>query len=74
MNLSYRVPEIKVEVLGVGFQAFLDPSINQPVFSQRGVARALEMPSTSLRRILASETNKILARGGFTLHRTRHDR
>lgn len=61
-----RVPVISggIKVLGVKFQAFVDPSTSQPVFSQRGAARALKMPGTSLRRILMSEDFKAL-RGGY---------
>lgn len=57
-----RISEIPggIKVLGVKFQAFVDPETAQPVFSQRGAARALQMPGTSLRRILASNNFKAL--------------
>lgn len=57
-----RIPEIPggIKVLGVPFQAFVDPETTQPVFSQRAAARALQMPGTSLRRILASDNFKTL--------------
>lgn len=61
-----RVPEITVNVLGVEFQAFIDPQSKQAVFSQRGTARALKMPRTSLRRILTSESFKALRGGNFS--------
>lgn len=60
-----RIPEITVNVLGVEFQAFIDPSTDQPVFSQRGSARALKIPARSLRRILAS--NEFTSRRGSNL-------
>lgn len=56
----HRVPEIKVNVLGVEFQAFIDPKTSQAVFSRRGTARALKMPRTSLARIIESEAFKRL--------------
>ena len=62
-----RIPEITVNVLGVEFQAFLDPQSKQPVFSQRGTARALKMPRTSfLTRILHSDAFKRLRGGNFS--------
>lgn len=60
-----RTPEITVNVLGVEFQAFIDPQSNQAVFSQRGTARALKMPRTSFRGILSSERFKALRVGCF---------
>lgn len=60
-----RTPEITVNVLGVEFQAFIDPQSNQTVFSQRGTARALKMPRTSFLRILASGSFKALQGGHF---------
>lgn len=60
-----RVPEISVNVLGVEFQAFIDPQSKQAVFSQRGTARALKMPRTSLTRILHSTTFNRLRGGSF---------
>jgi len=60
-----RVPKITVNVLGVEFQAFINPQSKQAVFSQRGTARALKMPETSLRRILTSESFKVLRGGHF---------
>lgn len=63
-----RIPEIPggIKVLGVQFQAFVDPVTSQPVFSQRGAARALEVPGTSLRRILSSEAFKALRGKDFS--------
>lgn len=57
-----RVPEIPggIKVLGVKFQAFLDPVTSQPVFSQRGTARALQIRQSSLGNILASDDFKAL--------------
>ena len=57
-----RVAEIPngIKVLGVKFQSFIDPRIDQPVFSQVGAARGLEIPARSLRRILSSEEFKRL--------------
>jgi hypothetical protein len=52
------VPELDFPVLGVSFQGFLDPRINQVVFSQRGVARALKAAESTVRRWLASEPFK----------------
>lgn len=49
-----RVPEIKVTVLGVEFQAFIDPETKNAVFSQRGVARALRIDEKTVRRYLTS--------------------
>jgi hypothetical protein len=60
-----RVPPFKVKVLGVEFQAFLDPTTSQPVFSQRGASRALKLSERSLRRILVSDTFKALRGGDF---------
>lgn len=60
-----RVPEISggIVVLGVKFQAFLDPATNQPVFSQSGTADALKVRESFVRRIRASTEFKCL-RGG----------
>ncbi len=58
-----RIPEITVDVLGVEFQAFVDPDRKQAVFSQRGTARALKMPKTSLTDILHSTAFKSLGGG-----------
>ncbi|MGB5963487.1 MAG: hypothetical protein WBG73_22815 [Coleofasciculaceae cyanobacterium] len=55
VNNKVRVPEIKVVVLGVKFQAFLDPAIDQAVFSLRGTSRALKISYNLVRDILASE-------------------
>lgn len=67
MSTSFnRIPEITVNVLGVEFQAFIDPQSDQAVFSQRGTARALKMPRTSLRRILTSGGFKALRGGNFS--------
>lgn len=65
---SYRVPEIPngIEVLGVRFQAFIDPQISEAVFSQRGVARALKIPRSSLANILTSEAFKTLLGKGYS--------
>jgi hypothetical protein len=61
MNFQFnRVPEVTVNVLGVVFQAFIDPQSKQAVFSQRGTARALKMPRTSLTRIINSKAFKSL--------------
>lgn len=49
------VPEISVIVLGVKFQAFVDPTTNQAVFSQIGVSRALKNDEKTIRRWLASK-------------------
>ncbi|MGD1948063.1 MAG: hypothetical protein ACFB14_00225 [Leptolyngbyaceae cyanobacterium] len=57
------VPALDFPVLGVKFQGFLDPRINQVVFSQSGVARALKAAGTTLRRWLASESFKALNGG-----------
>lgn len=59
------VPEIEVNVLGVEFQAFLDPDSKEAVFSQRGAARALKMPRTNLIRILNSSPFKRLRGDDF---------
>lgn len=57
-----RVPEIVggVKVLGVRFQAFIDPKTNQAVFSQSGAARGLKIPRKSAADILNSEQFKLL--------------
>lgn len=58
-NVS-RVPAFSIPVLGVSFQAFIDPTTNQAVFSQRGAADGLKIPESSLRKILSSESFKAL--------------
>lgn len=52
------VPALDFPVLGVHFQGFLDPRLNQVVFSQRGVARALKAAESTVRRWLASDQFK----------------
>lgn len=58
---SFVAPEIRVEVLGVEFQAFIDPTQTRPVFSKIGASRALKMPQTTVRRILESNDFKRLS-------------
>jgi hypothetical protein len=60
-----RVPEIKIIVLGVVFQAFIEPEIQEAVFSQSGVARALKIDEKTVRRYLASKYFKYLRDGTF---------
>lgn len=62
MVSKHRVPEIPggVEVLGITFQAFIDPSTNQAVFSQRGVSRGLKIARSTLAGILNSKEFKAL--------------
>jgi hypothetical protein len=61
MSLDFdRIPDVSVNVLGVVFQAFIDPQNKQAVFSQRGTARALKMPKTSLTDIINSKAFKQL--------------
>ena len=69
MISKHRVPEIPggVQVLGVTFQAFVDPSINQAVFSQSGAARGLKIPRKSAANILSSEQFKRLRGGDFPM-------
>lgn len=57
-----RVPEIPggIDVLGVNFQSFLDPSTGFPVFSQSGASRGLDIPRRSVVDIMASERFKAL--------------
>jgi len=55
-----RAIAFEINVLGVSFQSFVDPSSNQPVFSQRGTARALNISRTSMARTIASEEFKAL--------------
>jgi hypothetical protein len=52
------IPEKSFPVLGIDFQGFSDPQINQVVFSQSGVARALKIHEKTVRRWLASHRFK----------------
>jgi len=73
MSQQFRVPEIEVKVLGVKFQAFVDPETKQPVFSQSGAARALQISERTVRRILVSDEFRSLRGKGLqrgTLHTT----
>ena len=54
-----------VDVLGVKFQCYINPGDGSVIFSTLGVANALQIPRTSLRRILKSEDFKSLYKGGF---------
>jgi hypothetical protein len=58
--INFRIPPFDITVLGVSFQAFIDPTTNQAVFSQRGAADGLKIPESSLRKILLSESFKSL--------------
>lgn len=49
------VPETSIVVLGIKFQGFKDPATKQIVFSQSGVARALEVDERTVRRYLSSQ-------------------
>jgi len=68
MNRQYPVPEIKngIKVLGVKFQAFIDPETKQAVFSQSGVARGLQIPRHSAATILKSHQFKALRGSAFS--------
>jgi hypothetical protein len=55
-----RVPPLEIAVLGESFQSFIDPSSNQPVFSYRGTARALNIPSMTVKRTITSKEFKAL--------------
>jgi hypothetical protein len=57
---NFRIPPFDITVLGVSFQAFIDPTTDQAVFSQRGAADGLKIPESSLRKILLSESFKSL--------------
>ncbi|NEO24878.1 hypothetical protein, partial [Moorena sp. SIO4A5] len=52
-----------IKVLGVEFQAFMHPVIEQPVFSRSGVSRGLKIPRRSVADIMNSSEFKAL-RGG----------
>ena len=71
MTDKNRVPEILggIDVLGVNFQAFIDPSSGQPVFSQSGVARGLKIPRRSAAQIIGSEGFKALCGKDFSMAR-----
>jgi hypothetical protein len=60
------VPEISVTVLGVVFQAFVDPETKQAVFSQSGVARALAVDEKTIRRWLRSKLFERLQSKAFS--------
>ncbi|MDJ1184518.1 hypothetical protein [Roseofilum casamattae] len=55
-----------VDVLGVRFEGFIHPSTNQAVFSDRGLARVLKIPRSSLSTILGSEEFKRLSGNNST--------
>lgn len=69
MSSKHRVPEIPggVQVMGITFQAFIDPSTKQAVFSQSGAARGLQIPRKSADNIFASEQFKHLRGGDFPM-------
>lgn len=62
MSTQKGVPQIPegVKVLGIKFQAFIDPKTNQAVFSQSGAARGLDIPRKSFLDILNSDEFKLL--------------
>lgn len=55
LGLFDPIPEKPIFVLGVEFQAFVDPNSGQAVFSQSGVARALDVNESTIRRWLKSK-------------------
>lgn len=59
-NAPRPVPAKEFPVLGVIFQGFLDPRINQVVFSQSEVARALRIDERTVRRWLDSYRFRVL--------------
>lgn len=64
-ELDQPVPSLEFSVLGVHLQGFRYPRINQVVFSQRGVARALKAAESTVRRWLASDQFKAYNGGCF---------
>jgi hypothetical protein len=62
---KFPVEPIKVKVLGVEFQAFVDPATSQPVFSQSGTADALGIRESTVRSILTSQAFKALRGSDF---------
>ncbi|MEL7352761.1 MAG: hypothetical protein AAF171_23560 [Cyanobacteria bacterium P01_A01_bin.116] len=59
------IPAQDFPVLGIVFQGFLDPGINQVVFSQSGVARALQIDARTARRWLGTYRFQSLRGGSF---------
>ena len=71
MAKKHRVPEIPggIDVLGVNFQSFLDPSTGLPVFSQSGAARGLKIHRQTVANIMGSEQFKSLHGKGSPMPR-----
>ncbi len=69
MSTQKRAPQIPegVKVLGIKFQAFIDPKTNQAVFSQSGAARGLDIPRQSFLDILNSDEFKLLRGDDFPM-------
>lgn len=55
-----------INVLGISFHAFIHPDSSQPFFSQRGIAKGLKIPESTLRMILCSKEFNALYSKGFS--------